>query len=198
MKYKKRDRFAFTKEGCIGSGQKIKVVKVFKEKQLARPYLIEWDCGEMQKVSDDILDSEHYTKLKPKKKNKLKKRVKELEDCELDVRVTEIIKRIDSLTERLTPIEERLKRFDEGMKLQPETPHKHVITADKTLEERLEELGCAKVNIYKYTGNELGETDVEIEFEGRQEQQGELRFDIKKYTPDEIVEKVKNIIEILK
>jgi len=190
-------------------------------------YLITWDDG-IQYSCDETELEEDY-KLKPKKKkNKLEKRVKELEKLyvlmnkrhineitslnelwkddqnkldDLDTKYKSIWKQTQAILDHLNgtgnnPVKDKYDAPDivDDIISDPkdtETPNKKVINPDKTLKERLEELGCGIESCDIIDFNNM----ININFKLGEWYQS-LCFECK--TDDEIVEKVKQIIDILK
>jgi uncharacterized coiled-coil protein SlyX len=176
MKYKVGDRFE------IRSGNdKSRTIKVIHIK--GEMYYCKWpDKSEISYTEGEL--RAYFKHLKPKKKkNKLEKRVEQL------------TKNLLYLGKRVTDLEDNQTESEaitpSSKIIVPETPNKKVINpSDKTLEERLEELEC---EITKRTNTSRCGYDVWFT-----DSLGWYQLIILEGTEDEIVEKVKQIIEILK
>jgi len=213
MKYKVGDRFNFT-----SSNVKAEILKKIDKNK----FLLKWEDGEEIIVTNENLDNDikkdtisFISSTPKKKKNKLEKRVKELKKFYILLNERHI-KEITSLNERLEETKEELENTqilfeafkdankktvkisdfpseqvpnDVKIDLTPETPNKKVINPDKTLEERLEELGCGVSEEYSYGVVLFMLINLPNGY----------KVSFPYYDDDnEIIEKVKQIIEILK
>ena len=124
---------------------------------------------------------------------------------ELLNKVKEIDKRLDALENKPNPkaTGEATREWLKNYKACSPTPHKHIINptdwikvaepTKRTLEERLEKLGCGV--------NSKLDVSIGVEINSKGENRfnyGTLHFMYYQYTDDEIVNKVQKIIEILK
>ena len=192
MKYKVGDRFEI-------NGYKYKIYCVECHHTTTVYELINKHSSRVEFTEEEL---DKQTQIKPKKKkNKLKKRVKELDKKYVDLerkyqsmcRQTQAI--LDHGKNPLKDNQDTLEgqEWDNG-----ETPHKNVMNPDKTLEERLRITGCEDID---FTDN--GDS---LSFAYENKEQCLDRFCLwlhgscgdRRLTDNEIVEKVKQIIEILK